>query len=85
MMPLYSIGTWDIDAQAYTPRAGLSVPSLNISLWTLKRAMRELKAFGYSCHYFRASDGSHESNDWSVLVERTDGESEESILKRWKR
>ena len=82
---LYSVGTWDTEAQAYTPQAGLSVPSLNIQWRTLLQAMREVRQMGYSAHRVRSSDGDHDWNDWSVLVERTDGEAEELILKGWKR
>ena len=73
MTKLYSIGTWDTDLQAYTPQAGLSVPSANVQWHGLLAALRELRTMGYSCHYVRAADGSHDCNDWSVLVERTDG------------
>ena len=34
--PLYSVGTWDTDKQAYTPQRGLSVPSFNITLAQLR-------------------------------------------------
>jgi hypothetical protein len=83
--PLYSVGTWDTNEQAYTPQAGLSVPSFNIDLWTLKRALKELKEFGYECHRIRSEDGEHEDNDFNVLVERTDGKSETDIMKGWER
>lgn len=85
-MALYSIGTWDADLQAYTPQVGLTVPSFNIDLWTLKRAMKELRAMGYSCHrYYDPDEDNHDDNDWCVLIERTDGEPETEILERWKR
>jgi hypothetical protein len=29
--PLYSIGTWDTEEQAYTPQVGLTVPSQNVA------------------------------------------------------
>lgn len=73
MTPLYSIGTWDTDEQAYTPQAGLSVPSINVPLPTMRQVVRELRRMGYSARRVRDSDGSHEHNDWSVLIERTDG------------
>jgi hypothetical protein len=73
MTPLYSIGTWSCDEQAYTPQVGLSVPSQNVPWRGLLAVLRELKTFGYSCHRLRDSDGDHSCNDWSVLVERTDG------------
>jgi len=83
--PLYSVGTWDTDQQAYTPQVGLSVPSLNVPIGTLRQAMRELRRMGYPCHRRRDSDGSYDDNDWAVLVERTDGMSEAEILKIWER
>lgn len=82
--PLYSVGTWDIDAQAYTPQPGLSVPSLNITLHQLRQALKELRQRGYAADRVRFDDGNRDS-DWSVLVERTDGLSEAEILERWKR
>lgn len=72
-MPLYSVGTWDADLQTYTPQIGLSVPSVNVPLWTLLQIIRELRKMGYECHRLRSSDGNHFINDSSVLIERTDG------------
>lgn len=71
--PLYSVGTWDTDLQAYTPQLGLTVPSQNVPLWTLKEVLRQLRRMGYSAHRYRDADGGHDDNDWCVLVERTDG------------
>jgi hypothetical protein len=71
--PLYSIGTWDTEQQAYTPQAGLTVPCVNVPWRTLLEVLRQLKSMGYSCHRFRDADGSHDENDTYVLVERTDG------------
>lgn len=82
---LYSVGTWDTDSQAYTPQLGLSVPSFNITREQLRRAMKDLRKMGYSVHRYRDSDGSHDENDWTVLIERTDGKSPVEILKNWKR
>ena len=73
MIPLYSIGTWDTDEQAYTPQVGLSVPSQNVPLSVVKRVLTELREMGYSAHRFRDANGEHNNNDWSILVERTDG------------
>lgn len=73
MTTLYSVMTWDTDEQAYTPQAGMTVPSQNVPLSGLLAALRQLRSMGYSCHYRRDADGSHDDNDWSVLVERTDG------------
>ena len=72
-VPLYSVGTWDTETQAYTPQEGLTVPSQNIPLWGLLEVIRQLRAMGYNCHRRRDPSGSHDDNDWSVLIERTDG------------
>lgn len=83
--PLYSIGTWDTNKQAYTPQKGLSVPSFNITLSQLRIAMKELKSMGYSCHRIRDSFGNYDNNDFFVLIERTDGKSWKEIRKGWNR
>lgn len=67
--PLYSVGTWDTDLQAFTPQDGLTVPSQNVLLAVL----RQLRKIGYSAHYQRDPEGGHDYNDPMVLVERTDG------------
>lgn len=85
MTAVYSVGTWDTMVQAYTPQVGLSVPCINVPLPTLRQALRELRAMDYSCHRRRGSDGEHDDNDWSVLVERTDGMTEDEVLEQWKR
>lgn len=82
---LYSVGTWDIEKQDYTPQRGLSVPSFNCTLPQLRQALRELRRMGYSCRRFRSPDGDHENNDWSVLVERTDGKHWKEIRRGWDR
>ncbi len=74
MIALYSVGTWDTDTQAYTPQAGLTVPSVNVPWRTLLQVMRQLRGMGYSAHRRRDAAGEHEDNDWCVLVERTDGQ-----------
>ncbi len=84
-IPLYSIGTWDTDVCAYTPQVGLSVYPINVPWAGLLQICRELCRMGYSCHYRRDPDGSHPDNDPSVLIERTDGESEAVIFKNWER
>lgn len=74
--PLYSIGTWDTDMQAYTPQIGVTVPCINVPLATMLEVLRQLRRLGYSCHRRRhwfCGEWSHDDNDWSVLVERTDG------------
>jgi hypothetical protein len=84
--PLYSVGTWDMDAQAYTPHIGLTVPSVNVPWRGLLAVLRELRSvWGYSCHRRRDASGEHDDNDWSVLVERTDGAAEAEILDGWRR
>lgn len=82
---LYSVGTWDYDKQAYTPQRGLTVPSFNITLAQLRQAVRDLRKLGYSAHRFRDSDGDYDDNDWTVLIERTDGRCWKEIRKDWKR
>ena len=84
-MALYSVGTWDYDEQAYTPQRGLTVPSFNITRAQLRVALRELKWMGYSVHRRRDRRGDYDDNDWSVLVERTDGKPESEIRKQWER
>lgn len=82
---LYSVGTWDTDKQAYTPQQGVTVPAFNCTLAQLRQAIRELRQMGYSAHRFRDHDGTHEDNDWAVLVERTDGKHWKEIRKGWRR
>jgi hypothetical protein len=82
--PLYSVGTWDSDAQAYTPQEGLTVPAFNITLGELRAALRDLRKEGYAANRVRFADGQRDS-DWAVLVERTDGLPEHKILEGWKR
>lgn len=88
--PLYSIGTWDPDEQGFTPHPGETC--MNITRKQLVQVMRSLQTQHYSCHRFRSRDKTTgELEEWasdsdpSVLIERTDGEPEESILERWKR
>ncbi len=81
---LYSIGTWDTDLQAYSPQPGVP-KSINITLHELRAAMKLLRRMGYSCHRFRDADGTHDDNDWMVLIERTDGKSESEIRESWRR
>ena len=71
--PLYTIGTWDMDEQAYTPQVGLTVPCINVPWRTLLQVLRELRQLGYTAHRRRDANGDHDDNDWAVLVERTDG------------
>lgn len=43
--PLYSVGTWDTDLQAYTPQDGLTVPSQNVPIGTLRRVLDSFAAW----------------------------------------
>lgn len=78
----YSVRTWDTDLQAYTPQAGLSLPWKGLTRWQLKSALRELRRMGYGAYRKRAllgvQDGkrfwTHDCNDFYVLVERDDKE-----------
>lgn len=84
MKPLYSIGTWDTELQAYTPQIGVP-KSFNLTLAELRQAVRLLRRrLGYSCHRQRF-EGEYDNNDWTVLIERTDGASEAEIIEGWKR
>lgn len=83
-MAAYSVGTWDADAQAYTPQIGVE-KSFNLTIHELRAAMKTLRQLGYSVHRRRDADGSHDDNDWMVLIERTDGMTEQEILESWKR
>lgn len=74
-MRTYSVLTWDPAAECYTPQEGMSVPCVDVPLHGMRRALKELRELhGYSCHRRRAANGSHDDNDFSVLVERTDGD-----------
>jgi hypothetical protein len=84
-MPSYSVGTWDTEKQAYTPQDGLTVPCINVGWKTLLEIVRQLKNMGYSCHRLRDPNGGHDDNDWTVLIERTDGMTESEVLEGWKR
>jgi hypothetical protein len=83
-VPLYSVGTWDCDSQAFTPQAGLLGPSINITKQELRRRLKELRRLGYPCDRVRWPDGSRDSDPY-VLVERTDGADEKEVLESWKR
>lgn len=75
MSHTYSVRTWDMDEQAYTPQPGLSLPWRGLTLWQLRQALKELRNMGYPAHRIRSERGTHNDNDWAVLVEReeTDG------------
>lgn len=83
---LYSVGTWSTWRQAYTPQVGCSIyPQWNITHRQLRTVVRELRKMGYSAHRRRDSDGYHDDNDWSVLIERTDGEQIGDIRRSFRR
>lgn len=83
--PLYSIGTWDTYANAFTEQDGLEAPSFNVDWRGLLRVLRELKTFGYSCHSIKDPEsGDRTDSDPSVLVERTDGRDKLEILADWR-
>jgi len=73
-----------MDLQAYTPQVGLQ-NCLNITATELLQRMHALRDIGYSVHRRRDMDGTHEDNDWVVLIERTDGKPVEEILRGWQR
>ena len=50
------------------------MPCINVPWLTLLECLRQLRQMGYTAHRLRTADGEHDANDWSVLVERTDGE-----------
>ena len=83
MSAQYSIGTWCGDRQAYSPQKGLGGPSINITLAQLRDRVRELRRNGYSCHRVRDAEGNYDNNDWTVLIERTDGMTIAEVRKSW--
>lgn len=83
--PLYSVGTWDTDKQAFTPQHGLSVPSFNITRSQLRQAVRELRRMKYQVKRVRDADGKHWESDPSVFIERTDGKNWKEIMKGWRK
>ncbi len=82
--PLYSVGTWDMDEQAFTPQEGL-LRSINITRGELRQRLHALRTMGYTAHRRRCTDGTYDDNDLWVFVERTDDRPEAEILKSWKR
>lgn len=81
---LYSVGTRDDGDHHYSPQAGLTVPSINVPLATVRQILRELRWMGYEGHRRRDHNGEHTDNDPSILVERTNGRSEAEILQSWR-
>jgi hypothetical protein len=80
--PLYSIGTWDVDLQAYTPQVGTE-SCLNLTRAQLRHRIKALRCAGYSAHRRGNVRDGHEDNDTFVLIERTDGKPEAEIMEDW--
>lgn len=68
----YSVRTWDGELEAYTPQVGMESRWEGLTLWQLKAALKELQGMGYTCHRKRGADAGYWDNDTSVLVERSD-------------
>lgn len=82
--PLYSVGTWDTDEQAYTPHRWIA-KTFNMTLRELRAAIQTLRLLGYTAHRRGNINVGHGDNDDSGLIERTDGKSEAEILESWLR
>jgi hypothetical protein len=82
--PRYSVGTWDTDAQGFTPQVGCE-PWYNLTLGQQRAALRRLRSCGYSAHRYSTPMEHGYDSDMSVLVERTDGMSESEVLESWER
>jgi hypothetical protein len=76
----YSVGTWDVALQSYTPQIGVH-KSFNLTLAELRVAIRILRKLGYSAHRRGNVNDGHEDNDWTVLIVRDDGTLEHEVLK----
>ena len=72
MKHTYSVRTWDTDEQRYTPATWIISEWEGLTIWQLKSAICELRKAGYSAHRIRDADGTHDDNDWELLVERDD-------------
>lgn len=82
----YSVGTWSPDRQAYTPQVGCSIwPQWHLTRSQLRTILRELRQMGYTAHRVRSADGGHDDNDYSVLVERTDGRTAKEMRRAFRR
>jgi len=68
----YSVRTWSEEDQAYTPQIGLSTHWEGLNKSQLRIALKELRRLGYPAHRTRSPEGDHDDNDWAVLVERSD-------------
>jgi hypothetical protein len=80
---LYSIGTWDVEEQAYLPHPGMRC--INISRKQLVLVMRHLRKCGYTCHRYGNTRTDDRDSDTAVVIERTDGKPRKDILEGWKR
>ncbi len=69
----YYVYTWDTYKEAFTPQQGLK--SGPWSKWGLRRAIRCLRAMGYSCDYRGPRGNRCEQGDPSVLIEAVEGKS----------
>ena len=81
--PFYSIGTWDVILQAFTPH--YEVPAFNLTRAELVKSIRLLRGHGYLVDRTGNTASGHDNNDTNVIIERTDGMSEAKILKSWGR
>jgi hypothetical protein len=78
---LYSVGTFDPELNAFTPQCGIE-KSINLTRGELREVLKLLRnKYCYAANY---SSNNPTNSDPYVFVERTDGESENSILERWK-
>ena len=66
--PRYDVETYDINKGDYTPQKG--VRCRNLTLWGVRRCLKELRRIGYTCHRFRTADGRHDESDPDVYVSR---------------
>lgn len=83
--PLYSVGFWDMDRNAYRPHRATW---LNMPLSELRELMRHLRRTMTEAPWRRRRTGGppydHDS-DPNILVERTDGLHFVKIFKQWER
>jgi hypothetical protein len=84
----YCIGTWDTEQQAFTQHPEL--PWYALTRRELVAVMRELQQCGYTCHRvrYRDPDGTltdESDSDVSVLIERTDGRTQQQVREDWRR
>lgn len=63
----------------------MGVPAFNLTRAQLKESIRMLRECGYTAHRTGNTDTDWRDNDTSVLIERTDGKTEDVIMKSWER